>query len=185
MPPPPLSLDAATITALYRRQAQVLLMFFQRRIHDPELAVDLVADTFETVIERRDQFRGSSERELQGWLWRIAQSVLSAEQAREEREERRHSGLARQRRALTDVEIERVEELAGSRALRASVARHVHELPAEVREAVVLHVVEGLSYVVVGERLSIGSDAARARVSRALRLLHLRLAPEIDEWRSR
>lgn len=185
MSPPPLNLDAATITGLYRRQAQVLLVFFQRRIHDPEVAVDLVADTFETVIERRGQFRGTSERELQGWLWRIAQSVLSAEQAREEREERHRSGLARQRRALTDVEIERVEELAGSSALRASVARHVHELPVETREAVVLHVVEGFSYAAVGERLGIDGDAARARVSRALRLLHLRLAPEIDERRTR
>lgn len=181
MSPPSLTLDADTITALYRRQAQVLLVFFQRRIHDPELAVDLVADTFETVIDRREQFRGTSERELHGWLWRIAQSVLAAEQVREGREERHRSGLARQRRALTDVEIERVEELAGTRELRASVSRHLHRLPSDTQDAVLLHVVEGLSYAAVGERLGIGSEAARARVTRALRLLHVRLTPELDE----
>lgn len=180
--PPRLILDPDAITGLYRRQAQTLLVFFQRRIHDPEVAVDLVASTFETVIERRDQFRGTTERELHGWLWRIAQSVLTAEQVREEREQHHRSTLARQRRALTDVEIERVEELAGTRELRASVARHLHELPAETREAVLLHVVEGLSYAVVGERLNISSDAVRSHVSRALRVLHERLGPAVDEW---
>jgi RNA polymerase sigma-70 factor (ECF subfamily) len=179
--PGDLSLDAATITGLYRRQAPVLLVFFRRRIGDPEQAVDLVADTFETVIDRRSQFRGSSDRELQGWLWRIAQSVLTAAQAREQREARHRSTVPRQRCALDDVEIERVEELAGISDLRASVARHLHELPAEARQAVLLHVVEGLPYAVVGERLGVGSDVARAQVSRALRRLHGRLDPEIDD----
>ncbi|MFA4929527.1 MAG: RNA polymerase sigma factor [Patulibacter sp.] len=184
MPQPPrLILDPETITGLYRRQAQTLLVFFQRRLHDPELAVDLVADTFETVIERRDQFRGSSDRELHGWLWRIAQSVLTAEQVREEREQHHRSTLARQRRALTDVEIERVEELAGTRELRAGVTRHLDELPPETREAVRLHVVEGHSYAAVGERLGISSDLARAKVSRALRHLQDRLGPAIEDWR--
>jgi RNA polymerase sigma factor (sigma-70 family) len=178
----PLTLDAEAITALYRRHAQILLVFFQRRIHDPELAVDLVADTFELVIDRREQFRGTSDRELHGWLWRIAQSVLTAAQARELREEQHRSGLALQRRALSDVELERVEELAGTTHLRADVARHLHDLPPETQEAVRLHVVEGLTYAAVAQRLGIRSDAARTRVSRALRLLHRQLGPAIDDW---
>lgn len=179
---PPLTLDAEAITALYRRHAQILLVFFQRRIHDPELAVDLVADTFELVIDRREQFRGTSDRELHGWLWRIAQSVLTAAQAREQREQQHRSGLALQRRALSDVELERVEELAGTTHLRADVARHLHDLPPETQEAVRLHVVEGLTYAAVAQRLGIRSDAARTRVSRALRLLHRQLGPAIDDW---
>lgn len=181
-PASPVTLDAEAITALYRRHAQILLVFFQRRIHDPELAVDLVADTFELVIDRREQFRGTSERELHGWLWRIAQSVLTAAQVREQREQQHRSGLALQRRALSDLELERVEELAGTTNLRADVARHLHDLPPETQEAVRLHVVEGLTYAAVAQRLGIRSDAARTRVSRALRLLHRQLGPAIDDW---
>lgn len=72
--------------------------------------------------------------------------------------------------------------LAGTTSLRADVARHLHDLPPETQEAVRLHVVEGLTYAAVAQRLGIRSDAARTRVSRALRLLHRQLGPAIDDW---
>jgi RNA polymerase sigma-70 factor (ECF subfamily) len=183
MPGPTLLLDADGITRLYRRNAETLLIFFQRRVHDPERAVDLVADTFEIVIARREQFRGRDESELSGWLWRIAQSVLTGAQAREHREEEHERTSTRQRRALTDQELERVEELAGTLTLRTAVTQHLGDLPLETRAAVQLHVVDGLSYAAVGRRLGIRQDAARARVHRALRTLRDRLGPALDDWR--
>ena len=49
---------------MYRRLAGSLLVFFQRRVHDAELATDLTADTFTVALERRDQYRGASDDEL-------------------------------------------------------------------------------------------------------------------------
>jgi RNA polymerase sigma-70 factor (ECF subfamily) len=177
-------LDADEITRLYRRNAQTLLVFFQRRVHDPERAVDLVADTFELVIARREQYRGTKEQELSGWLWRIAQSVLAGAQQREALEEHHDRTSRRQRRALTDQELERVEELAGTQTLRTAVTRHLGDLPPETRSAVQLHVVDGLSYADVARHLGIRQDAARTRVHRALRALEERLGPALDDWRN-
>ncbi|MGX6449678.1 RNA polymerase sigma factor [Patulibacter sp. S7RM1-6] len=179
----PLELDADRITALYRRHAQSLLAFFQRRVRDPELAVDLVADTFELVIERRAQFRGETELELRGWLWRIALSVLGGAQERERRAAVRDRDGVRPPRGLTDAELERVEELAGILPLRTAVTESLGDLPEGTRDAVRMHVVEGLSYATIASRLGIRQDAARARVMRALRHLHRQVGPAFDAWR--
>lgn len=52
----PLSGD--DIGRLYRREAAALLTFFSRRVFDPEMAVDLVGETFAAAFHDRRQFRG-------------------------------------------------------------------------------------------------------------------------------
>ncbi|HVR04702.1 MAG TPA: sigma factor, partial [Solirubrobacteraceae bacterium] len=64
-------------TILYRRHAQSLLLYFQRRVHDAELARDLLAECFEAAIAGGPGFRGDSEDELSGWLWAIARNTLA------------------------------------------------------------------------------------------------------------
>jgi len=77
-------LDSADLTRLYRRYAASLLVFFQRRVDDPEVAVDLMSDCFTIALERRAQFRGEGDDALSGWLWSIAQSVLREYERRDE-----------------------------------------------------------------------------------------------------
>ncbi|HVR05059.1 MAG TPA: sigma-70 family RNA polymerase sigma factor [Solirubrobacteraceae bacterium] len=166
-----MSLDTDDFARLYRRHAQSLLVFFQRRVHDPELATDLMADTFTMALDRRAQFRGSSEVELSGWLWSIARSTLREHERRGEAARRGARRLGRERRALGDRELERIEELAGVAELRDAVVRRLAQLPEEQREAVRLRVLEDLSYEEVAARLGLSVETVRARVSRALRRL--------------
>ena len=42
------------LTTLYRRHSRALLVFFQRRVHEAEVATDLTADTFTTALEQRE-----------------------------------------------------------------------------------------------------------------------------------
>ena len=116
-----MSLDPADLTRLYERSARPLLVFFQRRVDDPEVAVDLMADCFTIALERRHQFRGEGDDALSGWLWSIAQSVLREYERRDESARRWARRLGRERRALTDREIERIEELAASEGIREAV----------------------------------------------------------------
>ncbi len=169
---------------LYRRHAGSLLLFFQRRLHDAELATDLTADTFTTALERRVQYRGSTDDELSGWIWAIAQSLLRDHERREESGRRSAGRLARERRALTDREIERIEELAGLHELRASVAAGMAELPPDHREAVALRVLEDMSYAEIARRLDITPSGARTRVSRGLRILADRIRRQHTEWKA-
>jgi RNA polymerase sigma-70 factor, ECF subfamily len=169
------------LTALYRRHARALLVFFQRRVDDPELATDLMSDTFTSALERREQFRGTTPSELSGWLWAIAQSTLREHERRGDAARRGARRLGRERRALTDRELERIEELASSETLRAAVARNLELLPAEQREALRLRVVEGLPYAEIARRLGLTASGTRTRVTRAIRDLRRMLDRELAD----
>jgi RNA polymerase sigma factor (sigma-70 family) len=168
---------------LYRRHAQTLLVYFQRRVHEPELARDLLAATFESAIAAGSSFRGSSDSELSGWLWSIARNELAEQHRREQSERDRGLRLSDTRAALSDREIERVEELAGIAELRDAVAVQLARLPAAQREAVNMRVLEDLSYQEIAARMSTSADTARARVSRGLRALNIALEDEHEDWR--
>jgi RNA polymerase sigma factor (sigma-70 family) len=168
---------------LYRVHAQTLLVYFQRRVHDPELARDLLADTFESAIGAGPDFRGSSERELSGWLWSIARNTLAEQHRRELGELDRSRRMPRARAALSDREIERIEELAGISQLRDAVTLRLAELPQEQRDAVRMRVLDDLPYEEIAARMNSSADTARARVSRGLRALNVALEDEHDAWR--
>jgi RNA polymerase sigma factor (sigma-70 family) len=168
---------------LYRRHAQSLLFYFQRRVHEPELARDLLAETFEGAIAGGPGFRGESESQLSGWLWSIARNTLAEQRRREQGEHSRARRLGRGRAALSDREIERIEELAGISELREEVSERLSELPAEQREAVRLRVLEDLSYREIAANMNTTTDTARARVSRGLRTMSVTLEAAHRAWR--
>lgn len=184
MPEPPsthVTLTADAIADLYRRHARPMLSFFARRTHDPEVAVDLVAETFAAAIADRRQFRGHSDAEAAGWLFGIARHQLSAWYRRGEVERRAMVRLGIERRELEDFELQRIVELAGLQAQRARVTESLDALSDRLRAAVTMRVVEERSYPEIAGALGISEQAARARVSRGLRELADQLSDEEEE----
>jgi RNA polymerase sigma factor (sigma-70 family) len=161
-------LDADAIARLYDRHARTLLAFLARRTAEPEVAVDLLAETFASAFKDRRSFRGDDPL---AWLYGIARHQLADYFRRGRVERRALARLGVQRRALTDAEYDRIEELAGSRELRDEVAAALASLTPEHRDAVRLRVVEERPYPEVARSLGISEQTARARVSRALRAL--------------
>jgi RNA polymerase sigma factor (sigma-70 family) len=172
-------LAADDFSALYDRHAGTLVLFFQRRTYDPEAAVDLMAETFAAAFRDRGAFRGRDDEAATAWLFGIARHQLSAYYRRGAVERRALARLGVDRRALTDAEIERIEQLAGTAELRGEVARALAELSAEHREALELRVVQERSYDEVARMLRVSEPTARQRVARALRALGRGLA--VDE----
>jgi RNA polymerase sigma-70 factor (ECF subfamily) len=170
-------------TRLYRRHAQSLLLYFQRRVHEPELARDLLAETFESAIAGGPGFRGDTEEALSGWLWSIARNTLAEQRRRECSESARARRMGRGHAALSDREIERVEELAGIARLRDEVSYRLSELPPDQGEAVRLRVLEDLSYEEIASSMNTSVETARARVSRGLRTLNVVLERAHRVWR--
>jgi RNA polymerase sigma factor (sigma-70 family) len=168
---------------LYRTHAQTLLLHFQRRVHDPEVARDLLAETFERAIAAGPGYRGRSERALHGWLWTIARNVLADQGRRDDGDRGREDRLRSLHTPLTTGEIERVEELAGLAALRASVERGMAALPDDQREAVRLRVVEDRPYEEIAAVMDTTVEATRARVSRGLRALGVAIEDEHQAWK--
>jgi RNA polymerase sigma-70 factor (ECF subfamily) len=164
-------LTGEQITRLYDRHAEAMLAFFARRTFAPEVAVDLLAETFAAAFEDRKQFRGGDEEAAKAWLYGIARHQLMDFFRRGQVERKALSRLGVERRALTDHEYDRIEELAASADLRERVAGELAGLPLDQREALRLRVVEERPYPELAATLGISEPTARARVSRALRAL--------------
>jgi RNA polymerase sigma factor (sigma-70 family) len=166
-----MSLDADAISRLYETHAGGMLGFFVRRIHEPEAAVDLVADTFVAAFADRHNFRGDSDAQAGAWLYGIARHRLADFQRRGYVERRALDQIGFQRRALSDDEYERVEQLADLAHVRRRFVDGVHGLRDEQRRVLQLRVMEERPYADVAHALGVSEQAARARVSRALRAL--------------
>jgi RNA polymerase sigma factor (sigma-70 family) len=166
-----LTLDDVGFSRLYRSAAQDLVVYFARRTYDPEAAGDLMAETFAKAYLGRRRFRGSTEEQARAWLFGIARRrfAMYVRRGRAERRALRRLGL--ERPPLVEGEYARIEQLAGLDAMREALVHHLSRLAPGQRSALELRVVRELSYPDVANRLGISEQAARARVSRALRAL--------------
>lgn len=166
-----MGLDPDDISRLYEAHASDLLRFFARRTLQAEVAVDLVAETFCQAFIDRAGFRGDGDGEALGWLFGIARHQLSGYFRRGSVERRALARLGLQLPAMSDLDYERIEDLAGLQSERAAVADALSDLTVEQREALHLRVVQERSYAEVASSLGISEQTARSRVSRALRAL--------------
>jgi len=167
--------DPDAFAAFYDAYAERILLYLVRRVLDVDTAFDLLSETFATALERRHQFRGSTAEEEQGWLYSIARSELSHfwRDGRVERTALARLGVGVP--ALSDPEIERIEQLAGINDLVPALHDAMASLPEDQRRAVELRVVEEHGYSEVATILGVSEQTARARVSRGLRALAQRL----------
>jgi RNA polymerase sigma factor (sigma-70 family) len=166
-----LTLDDPGFSGLYRSAAGDVLVFFARRTYDPEAAADLMAETFAKAYLGRRRFRGSTEEEARAWLFGIARRRFAMYVRRGKAERRALRRLGLERPQLVEGEYARIEEVAGLDAMRGTLAEHLNRLAPAQRSALELRVVRELPYPDVANRLGISEQAARARVSRALRAL--------------
>jgi RNA polymerase sigma-70 factor (ECF subfamily) len=157
--------------AFYADHAERVLVFLARRCLDPEVAVDLMAETFAQAYAARRRFRGSTDAEAAGWIFSIARHQLAGyfKRGRAERKAIRRVGI--EVPPVEPEDIQRIEELAGLGPLRGAVSEQFEQLSRDQREALQLRLIDELPYPDVARALSISEDTARARVSRGLRRL--------------
>ena len=173
--------DAGEFESFYRLHAEAMLVFFARRTLDPHLALELTAETFAQAFRKRGQFRGTTDEEAAGWLYRIAHNHYAKVVRSGEVKQRALRRLQMQTPSYSESDVARVHELAELDGLREQVADRFRELPAIHRDAVSLRVVDELSYPEVAERLGISEQTARTRVSRGLGLLRQTLKTAYEE----
>lgn len=153
----------------YRRHVEALLAYLLRRTSRPDLAADICAETFATVLERIQRFdpeRGSGR----GWLFSIAgnQLVDSVRSGQVEDRARRRLGI--ERRALTDRDLERIDALL-DRPEDDDVAVLLGGLPDEQRIALEARVLQERDYTEIAATLAVSEAVVRKRVSRGLAFL--------------
>lgn len=170
-------MQADEFMALYRAEAEAVLVFLTRRTFDAELAVELTAETFAEGWRSRHTLRGTSAVERRAWLFTIARRRWAGylERGRVERSALRRLGMQLPR--FHEDDLAAIDERAGLPALRAELAGELAQLSAEQQRALQLRVVEELPYPQVARELGVSEQTARARVSRGLRALARALEP--------
>jgi RNA polymerase sigma-70 factor (ECF subfamily) len=162
---------ATSFAELYASHSERVLRFFARRVYEPEVALDLTAETFAQAFISRRRCRALTEEQLTAWIFGIARHQLSRYLRRGAAERRAIERLGIEVPALTPEEHHRIEELADLAELRAAASNGLAALPEAQRRALRLRIIEELPYEAVASEMGCTEQAARARVSRGLRAL--------------
>lgn len=142
---------------------------------------DIVQQTLLDAFAKRDQFRGSSEAELAGWLRQILKHNL-ADALRDQRRDKRDVRRERSLEDEIDASFSRTHEWLA--AVQSSPSQRVakqedvlrlsevlSKLPDAQREAVVLHHLQGLSLAEVAKRIGKSEAAVAGLLFRGLKTL--------------
>jgi RNA polymerase sigma factor (sigma-70 family) len=159
--------DEQALSAFYRRHLDVVLAFFMRRVRDRELALDLTAETFATVVVSAGTYKG--EGAPVAWLFGIARNKLRESLRRDRVADAARRRLGMEPLVLDDGALELVEERAGNG--ESALALALGELPRDTRAALLARVVGEQDYGEIAARLQCSQQVVRQRVHRGLEQL--------------
>jgi RNA polymerase sigma-70 factor (ECF subfamily) len=152
--------DRDAFGVLYERRQELVLAFLLKRTRDPEVAMDLMAETFAVALvalaDRPPAIAGSAA----PWLLTIARNAMIDSSARRR--------LAMEPVQIGDGDVERVLQLAAETDLLLGLA---DELPAEQFDALRARVLDGRGYEEIAGQLECSAAVVRKRVSRAISTL--------------
>ncbi len=173
---------------------EMLVVKYQRRIErligrmvrDVDLVPDIAQETFIRAYRAIPQFRGESA--FYTWLYRIAVNTakkflmelkrdpLVTESARASRDEDDDS--SRVENELSDGETP--DAVLASKQIAAAVNFAIEALSDDLRQAITLREIEGLTYEEIAELMSCPIGTVRSRIFRAREAIALRLRPLLD-----
>lgn len=163
----------------YQRRIERLI---GRMVRDVDLVPDIAQETFIRAYRALPKFRGDSA--FYTWLYRIA--VNTAKKALGEL--KRDLLVTESSRALRDddetswVENETTtgetpESLLQSKEIAMTVNSAIEALSEDLRQAITLREIEGLSYEEIAELMNCPIGTVRSRIFRAREAIALRLRP--------
>lgn len=173
---------------------EMLVVKYQRRIErligrmvrDVDLVPDLAQETFIRAYRAIPQFRGESA--FYTWLYRIAvntakkalvelkRDLLVPESSRVLGED--DDETSRVENELTDGETP--EAVLASREIAAAVNAAIEALSDDLRQAITLREIEGLSYEEIAVVMNCPIGTVRSRIFRAREAIAERLRPLLD-----
>jgi len=173
---------------------ELLVLKYQRRIErligrmvrDTDLVEDIAQETFIRAYRALAQFRG--EAQFYTWLYRIAVNtakkalvdlkrdpLVSETALRGGDEEDETSSVENE---LTSAETP--ETVLAAKEIAAAVNSAMEALPDELRQAVSLREIEGLSYEEIAEVMNCPIGTVRSRIFRAREAISARIKPLLE-----
>jgi RNA polymerase sigma-70 factor (ECF subfamily) len=171
--------DKRAFDILVRKYQHKIVNLISRYIHDPSEAQDVAQEAFLKAYRALPAFRGDSA--FYTWIYRIAINTA------------KNFLVAQDRRPPTDdIEAVDAEQIYGAVQLRetdtpeglvltgeieTTILRAIEDLPEDLRTAITLRELEGMSYEEIAETMSCPVGTVRSRIFRAREAIDNRLRP--------
>jgi len=156
----------AAFAEIVRRYRQPVYRLARACVGEPDEALDLVQETF--VAAHQALPRYDAQRAMKAWLSTIA--INKCRDWARKRTVRRFLSFAlpidSQAEAIVDDQVP-IDDSAADRQELDRVTRAISTLPANLKEALVLRTIEGLSQAETAEVLGISQKAVETRLYRA------------------
>ena len=161
--------DKGAFDLLVLKYQHKIVNLVMRYVRDPELAQDISQEAFIKAYRALPRFRGESA--FYTWMYRIAVNTAK-------------NHLAAQRRRPMDIELDlqdpeqydlhaklketdTPEGVALSDELKETVERAIAALPEDLRTAIILRELEGMSYEEIAQTMECPVGTVRSRIFRA------------------
>ncbi len=161
--------DKGAFDLLVLKYEQKIVNLVMRYVRDPEQALDITQEAFIKAYRALPRFRGDSA--FYTWLYRIAVNTAK-------------NYLAAQRRRPMDVELDmqdpeqyglhaklkETDDPEGvnlSRELQETLERAIEALPDDLRTAIILRELDGMSYEEIAQTMDCPVGTVRSRIFRA------------------
>jgi len=174
--------DSAAFDLLVRKYQHRVVALIGRYVHDWSEAQDVAQDTFLRAYRALGNFRGDAQ--FSTWLHRIAVNTA-----------KNHLVAHKRRPPGEDIDIEDAEQFESALRLRdndtperelmrqemeQTVMRAVQALPDELRAAITLREVDGLSYEEIAQQMQCPIGTVRSRIFRAREAIDEQLRPLME-----
>lgn len=175
--------DKAAFDLLVLKYQRKILRLLSRMLRDQSDIEDVMQEAFIKAYRALPQFRGDSA--FYTWLYRIAINTARNWMSSQGRRPSSPNGNQTEDGETFD-EIDNLtdnntpESLLASREIAESVNLTIQELPQELRTAIVLREIDGLSYEEIAEAMSCPIGTVRSRIFRAREAIAAKLRPMLD-----
>ena len=174
--------DKAAFDVLVRKYQHKIVKLVTRYVHDGTEALDVAQEAFIKAYRAIHGFRGDSA--FYTWLYRIAINTAKNHLVAEGRRPLEH-GMDLQDPEQYDMQarlrdVDTPERLLLTDEIQRTVEQAIAALPEDLRTAIVLREIEGMSYEQIAETMSCPVGTVRSRIFRAREAIDEKLRPLLD-----
>ena len=172
----------------YQRRIQRLI---GRMVRDVDLVEDIAQETFIRAYRALHQFRGDTQ--FYTWLYRIAVNTAKkflmelkndptiSENAFKSDDEDDETSWGR----IESISDETPESVLAAKEIVQAVDAAMRDLPEELRQALILREIEGLSYEEISDMMNCPIGTVRSRIFRAREAVSAKVKPMLEKQTSK
>jgi len=176
--------DKQAFNILVQKYQHKLIKLISRYVHDQSEAMDVAQEAFIKAYRAMPKFRGDSS--FYTWLYRIGINTAKNHLVSQGRRPP-DNDIDAQDAERYDIESrlkdhETPEALARRDEVQRVVFEAIEELPEDLRTAITLRELEGLSYEDIAQAMDCPIGTVRSRIFRAREAIDKRLRPLLSDW---